>query len=209
MQLLTNSWRTLWNDPSLPFYYVQVVPYYYSKMKTTLVITPETEPAFWEAQTMALNIPNTGMIQTTDLNDDVKNLHPPFKWEIGRRLALVALAKTYGEKNLVYSGPVYQSMKIAGNKIILDFKYTGKGLESHNGKPLTYFTIAGADGKFVDANAVIEGNKVIVSSPEVSSPTNVRFGWEEDAQPNLFNKDGLPAMPFRTNNPLKFNPADN
>jgi len=209
MLLLINSWRSLWNNQSLPFYYVQVVPYYYSKMKTTAVITPETEPAFWEAQTMVLKVPNTGMIQTTDLNDDVKNLHPPFKWEIGRRLALLALAKTYDEKNLIYSGPVYQSMKINGNKITLDFKSTGKGLESHNGKPLTYFTIAGADEKFVEANATIEGDKVIVSSPEVKSPTAVRFGWQEDAQPNLFNKDGLPAMPFRTDNPLKFNPAEN
>jgi len=209
MLLLINSWRSLWQEQSLPFYYVQIVPYYYSKMSPTTVIPPNTEPAFWEAQTMALKIPNTGMIQTTDLNDDVKNLHPPYKWEIGRRLALVALAKTYGEKNLVYSGPVYESMKINGNKVILDFKYTGKGLESHNGKPLSYFTIAGSNGKFVDANATIEGNKIVVSAPSVSSPTAVRFGWTEDAQPNLFNKDGLPAMPFRTDNPLKFNPAEN
>ena len=209
MQLLINSWRVLWADESLPFYYTQIVPYYYTKMKTTAVITPETEPAFWEAQTMALNIPHTGMIQTTDLNDDVKNLHPPFKWEIGRRLALVALAKTYGEKDLVYSGPVYQSMKIRGNKIILNFKFTGNGLESHNGKPLNYFTIAGTDGNFVAADAKIEGNKIIVSSPTIKSPTAVRFGWQEDAQPNLFNKNGLPAMPFRTDNPLKFDPANN
>jgi len=209
-QLLINSWRSLWHDETLPFYYVQIVPYYYSKMKTTLTITPETEPAFWEAQTMALNIPNTGMIQTTDLNDDIKNLHPPFKWEIGRRLALVALAKTYGVKNLVYSGPIYKSMKINGNKITIDFKFVGDGLESHNSRPLNYFTIAGADGKFVDATAYIKGkNEVVVFSPEVKSPTTVRFGWQEDAQPNLFNKDGLPAMPFRTNNPLTFNATEN
>ena len=209
MQLLINSWRALWADESLPFYYTQIVPYYYTKMKTTAVITPETEPAFWEAQTMALTIQHTGMIQTTDLNDDVKNLHPPFKWEVGRRLALLALAKNYGEKDLVYSGPVYQSMKISGSKIILTFKYTGKGLESHNGKPLDFFTIAGTDGNFVTADAKIEGNKIIVSSPTIKSPTAVRFGWQEDAQPNLFNKNGLPAMPFRTDNPLKFDPANN
>ena len=150
------------------------------------------------------------MIQTTDLNDDIKNLHPPFKWEIGRRLALVALAKTYGVKNLVYSGPVYKSMKINGNKITIDFKYVGGGLESHNGRPLNYFTIAGADGKFVDATAYIKGkNEVVVFSPEVKSPAAVRFGWQEDAQPNLFNKEGLPAMPFRTNNPLTFHATDN
>ncbi|MDB4919562.1 sialate O-acetylesterase [Mucilaginibacter sp.] len=209
MKLLINSWRDLWGEQNLPFYYVQIVPYYYSKMTTKLVITPETEPAFWEAQSIALKVPHTGMIETSDLNDDIKNLHPPFKWEVGRRLALLALAKTYGKKNLVYSGPVYQSMKISGNKIILSFKYTANGLESHDKKPLNYFTIAGKDGKFAEANASIEGNRVIVSSPAVTAPVAVRFGWTEDAQPNLFNKAGLPAMPFRTNNPLKFNPADN
>lgn len=209
MALLINSWRTAWHDDKLPFYYVQIVPYYYSKMSPTTVIPVNTEPAFWEAQYAALKIPYTGMIQTTDLNDDVKNLHPPFKWEIGRRLALVALNKAYGEKNIVASGPTYRSMKIEGDKIILQFDNTGKGLESHDGKPLNYFTIAGADGKFVDAQAVIKDNTVVVSSPEVKNPAAVRFGWIESAQPNLFNKDGLPAMPFRTDNPLNFDPSVN
>jgi sialate O-acetylesterase len=209
MLLLINSWRNLWANQSLPFYYVQVVPYYYSKMHTTLVITPETEPAFWEAQSVALKIPNTGMIVTTDLNDDVKNLHPPFKWEVGHRLALLALAKTYGQKKVIFSGPVYQQMQVSGNKIMLDFKYKGSGLVSHNGKPLSYFEIAGTDGKFVDADAVIKGNKVVVSSSSVTSPVAVRFGWNEADQPNFYNKNGLPAMPFRTDNPLKFTPTDN
>lgn len=207
MELLINSWRTAWHDEKLPFYYVQIVPYYYSRMSPTTVIPVNAEPAFWETQAAVLKIPYTGMIQTSDLNDDVKNLHPPFKWEIGRRLALIALNKTYGETNLVASGPTYKSMKIKGDKIILQFDNVGKGLESHDGKPLTYFTIAGADGKFVDATAIIKGNTVVVSSPEVKNPTAARFGWIESAQPNLFNKDGLPAMPFRTDNPLKFDPS--
>jgi len=119
-------------------------------------------------------------------------------------LELQALANTYGEHNIVFSGPMYQSMQISGNKIILDFKYSGSGLVSHDGKPLDYFTIAGADGKFVDAQAVIKGDKVVVSSPQVPSPIAVRFAWTEVAEPNFYNKAGLPAVPFRTDNPLKF-----
>jgi len=202
MQLLISSWRSLWHE-NLPFYYVEIAPYYYSKMKSTVVITPQTLPQFWEAQSKVQDVvPNTAMIITTDLNDDVKNLHPPFKWEVGRRLELLALAKTY-KKNVVYSGPVYQQMHISGNKIILDFKNVGSGLINRDGKPLNYFTIAGAEGKFVNANATISGNSVVVSSPVVAHPTAVRFAWQEDAQPNFYNKNGLPAAPFRTNNPLK------
>jgi sialate O-acetylesterase len=100
---------------------------------------------------------------------------------------------------------MYKQMKVSGNKIELTFDNTGSGLISKNGKPLDWFTIAGADGKFVSADAVISGNKVIVSSSLVSAPTAVRFAWAETAQPNLFNKEGLPAAPFRTDNPLKFN----
>ena len=203
MEALINSWRKLWNEPTMPFYYVQIVPFMYSTLSPTVAIPTDKLPEFWEAQTLALNIPQTGMIETTDLNDNVKNLHPSFKWEIGKRLAILALAKTYGER-LVYSGPMYKQMKISGNKIELEFNDIGSGLVSKNGKPLDWFTIAGADGKFVVANAVISGNKVVVSSPQVSAPTAVRFGWDETAQPNLFNKEGLPAAPFRTDNPLKF-----
>lgn len=202
MTALIDSWRALWGQQTLPFYYVEIVPYYYSKMKTTLVITPETLPTFWEAQALVLSIPKTGMIVTTDLNDDVKNLHPPFKWEVGKRLALKALADTYG-KAIVSDGPVYKQMSVQGNRIELEFKNAGGGLISKDKKPLTWFTIAGADGKFVVADAVINGDKVIVSSKEITNPTEVRFAWGEDAQPNLFNKSGLPARPFRTNNPIE------
>ena len=109
----------------------------------------------------------------------------------------------------MYAGPIYKQMHINGNKIILEFTGISKGLISRDGKPLNYFTIAGADGMFVDADAVIKGNTVEVSAPSVSKPTAVRFAWSEDAQPNFYNKDVLPAAPFRTDNPLKFNPTDN
>jgi sialate O-acetylesterase len=207
MQLLINGWRSAWNDQTLPFYYTQIVPYLYSKMPSTKVITPETEARFWESQAQVMNIPNTGMIVTNDLNDDVKNLHPLYKWEIGRRLALVALAKTY-KKQVVYSGPVYRDMKISGSKIALTFADVAGGLISNDNKPLTWFTIAGADGKFVAADAEIKGDKVIVSAKDITKPTAVRFAWNEAAQPNLFNKSGLPARPFRTDSALKIDLTD-
>jgi sialate O-acetylesterase len=205
MEALINNWRKLWNNKSMPFYYVQIAPYYYSKSKgQTPPCTEFTEPELHEAQTLALQIPHTGMIVTTDLNDDLKNIHPPFKWEVGRRLELQALANTYGQKKLVCSGPMYKTMHVSGNKIILDFNYTGSGLISHDGKPLTDFTIAGQDGKFVAAEAVIKGNTIEVSASTIMAPVAVRFAWSESAQPNFYNRNGLPAVPFRTDNPLKF-----
>jgi len=203
MEALINWWRKMWDDNTLPFYYVQIAPFYYSRAKSNVQYTIYTEPELREAQTMALQIPHTGMIVTTDLNDSLTNIHPAFKWVVGRRLELQALANTY-DKKVVFSGPMYDKMKVKGNKIILGFKYVGSGLVSHDGKPLNYFTIAGSDGKFVSAAAVIKGNKLVVSSPEVSSPVAVRFAWTEVAEPNFYNKDGLPALPFRTDNPLKF-----
>lgn len=209
MEALINWWRKLWGDKKLPFYYVQIAPFYYSRAKSNISYTIYTEPELREAQTLALKIPHTGMIVTTDLNDSLTNIHPAFKWEIGRRLELQTLANTYGKKHVVFSGPMYKRMHIKGNKIVVDFKYVGAGLESHDGKPLTFFTIAGSDGKFVTADAEIKGDKVIVSSPQVVSPLAVRFGWTEIAEPNLFNKNGLPAVPFRTDNPLKFTVTNN
>ncbi len=208
MEALINWWRKIWVDKTLPFYYVQIAPFYYSRAQSKIHFTIYTEPELREAQTMALNIPHTGMIVTTDLNDSLTNIHPAFKWVVGRRLELQALANTYGKK-VEFSGPMYDKMQLSGNKIILSFKYTDGGLVSHDGKPLDYFTIAGADGKFVNASAVIKGDKVIVSSPEVPSPVAARFGWTEVAEPNFYNKSGLPAVPFRTDNPLKFTYTDN
>jgi sialate O-acetylesterase len=203
MEALINWWRKLWADKTLPFYYVQIAPFYYSRGKSNISYTIYTEPEFREAQTMALKIPHTGMIVTTDLNDSLTNIHPAFKWVVGHRLELQALANTYGKK-VVFSGPMYDEMHIVGNKIILSFKYVDGGLVSHDGKPLDYFTIAGADGKFVKADAVIKGDKIIVSSPQVISPVAARFGWTEVAEPNFYNKSGLPAVPFRTDDTLKF-----
>jgi len=204
MEALINGWRKIWNNSNLPFYYVQIAPYYYSQGKGPVSYTEFTEPELREAQSMALQIPHTGMIVTTDLNDDLKNIHPPFKWEVGRRLELQALNNAYNQKQVVCSGPMYKSMKTSGNKIILEFNSVGDGLISHNGKPLSDFTIAGADGKFIPANATIVGNTIEVSASSVTLPVAAHFAWSESAQPNFYNKNGLPAVPFRTDNPLKF-----
>ena len=196
MQALVEGWRKKWGSDELPFYSVEIAPYYYTKRKDKLSHTPETLAEFWEAQTQSLKIPHTDQIIVTDLVDDLNNIHPSYKWEVGRRLALLALKNDYGKK-VVSSGPVYKSMKVENDKVILTFD-NADGLKSSDGKPLTWFAISGADGKFVAANAVIKKNKLIVSSPEVTNPTTVRFAWDEKAMPNFVNAAGLPATPFRT-----------
>jgi len=142
------------------------------------------------------------MIVTTDLADDLSDIHPPFKWEIGRRLALLALVTDYG-KAIVAEGPVYEKKKVKGQAIELYFTQIGSGLASKDAQPLTGFTIAGIDGVFVPAQARIDGKRVLVSAASVQHPMAVRFAWDEAAQPNLINQEGLPARPFRTDKPLK------
>ena len=198
MENLINSWRGLWQTPELAFYFVQIAPFYYSHSTGgDQAHTPESEPAFWEAQQRALVLPHTGMIVTTDLVDSCQDLHPAYKWEIGRRLALWALAKDYGMGDLVYSGPLYKGSQVKDHAIELSFSNTGGGLVSKNGEPLDWFEVRGRDGHWVSARAVIRGEQVVVSTEGIAAPVAVRFGWNEAAQANLYNKEGLPAMPFR------------
>ncbi len=190
MKALIEGWRKVWGQGDFPFYYVQIAPYgrYYAE---------KSLPYLWEAQTASLNIPNTGMIVTTDIGD-LEDIHPKNKQEVGRRLALWALAKTYGHKDIVHSGPLYKFMEIEGDKIRIHFDHLGGGLASRDGKPLSWFEIAGADQKFVAAEATIDGDTVVVSSKDVAEPKAVRLGWSNVAEPNLMNKAGLPVSPFRT-----------
>ena len=145
---------------------------------------------------MALSVPNTGMAVTMDIGN-VDDIHPKNKQDVGRRLAFWALAKTYGREGISYSGPVYRSMKVEGDKIRLFFDYVGGGLVEKSG-PLTDFTIAGADRNFVKAKAEIDGDTIVVASRKVKKPIAVRFAWSNTAVPNLFNREGLPASSFRT-----------
>ncbi len=189
MKALIGGWRELWGQGDFPFYYVQIAPLndFYG---------PNNLPLLWEAQVAALAIPNTGMAVTTDIAN-LADIHPRNKQDVGRRLSLWALAKTYG-KNIVYSGPMYKSMAVEGNKIRITFDYVGGGLVSRDGKELDWFEIAGEDKIFHKAAAVIDGSTVVVSCDQVAAPVAVRFGWDRAATPNLMNKEGLPASPFRT-----------
>ena len=190
MKSLVGGWRQAWGQ-NISFYFVQIAPYAGYK--------PGQLPVLWEYQAASLKIPGTGMAVTTDLVNDIKNIHPVNKVDVGNRLALWALAKDYGKQDLVYSGPLYKALKVEGDKIRLSFAHVGGGLKSRDGKPLSEFEIAGADGKFVPAEAAIDGDTVVVEAKGVAAPTQVRFGWRNEAHPNLVNKEGLPASPFQTN----------
>jgi len=190
---MINDWRARWKQGDFPFYFVQLANF----------MEPKQEPAEspWaelrEAQLMTLSLPNTGQAVAIDIGD-AKDIHPRNKQEVGRRLALNALAKTYG-KSMVFSGPQYREMKIEGNKIKLTFDHVGSGLIAQDGEPLKYFSIAGADKKFRWADAKIDGAQVVVSHAEVKEPKAVRYAWADNPEgANLYNKDGLPATPFRT-----------
>ncbi|MCX6872700.1 MAG: sialate O-acetylesterase [Verrucomicrobia bacterium] len=194
MNTLITGWRKAWAQGDFPFLFVQVALCKYTD-------DVEMAPRLWEAQTATLDVPNTGMAVTHDISS-YPDCHATNKQEVGRRLALWALAKTYGKSSIVYSGPIYKSMEVAPGpgpaKIRIQFDHTGSGLASRDGKPLDHFTIAGEDQKFVEAKAVIDGKSVFVWSNVVAKPVAVRFGWRQDADPNLMNKEGLPAPCFRT-----------
>lgn len=192
MRALITGWRKIWGQGDFPFYYVQIAPFTYHKLYKA---DPQALPKLWEAQAVSLAIANTGMAITTDIGD-VNNIHPLNKQDVGKRLALWAFAKTYGLQNIVYSGPIYKSMSVEGNKIRVRFDYAGSGLACRDGKPLTPFEIAGADRNFVPAQAKIDGDTLLVCSDAVTAPEAIRFGWSETAAQNLMNKEGLPASPF-------------
>lgn len=190
MKALIGGWRSLWNKPEMPFYFVQLAPFRYGG-------NAEALPGIWEAQAATLSIPNTGMAVTVDISE-LGDIHPKNKQDVGKRLALWALATIHGQKDLVYSGPLFKAIAVEGNKARICFDNVGTGLVARDGKPLTCFKIAGEDKKFVDAKAEIDGQTVVVSADGVDKPVAVRFGWHQESEPNLSNKEGLPASPFRT-----------
>ncbi|MEP6747374.1 MAG: sialate O-acetylesterase [Bacteroidota bacterium] len=189
---LISNWRSLWNNDHLPFLFVQLPNF----MDVNYHPSESQWAELREAQLKALSVPNTGMAVAIDLGE-WNDIHPDNKKDVGERLALVAQHVAYGE-NIVYSGPLYQSSVAAENKIIVSFTNTGSGLVARNGEALQAFAIAGADKKFVWANAVIEGDKVVVSSDLVPRPLYVRYAWADNPEgANLYNKEGLPASPFQ------------
>lgn len=188
---LIQGWRKIWNEGDFPFLIVQL---------PNQGASPELGDSIWaelrEAQLMTLKrVPNTGLAVTIDVGEE-KNLHPPNKAPVGERLALWALGTTYG-KPIVYSGPIYKSMDVEGNRIRIHFTHIGSGLEAKGGT-LKGFATAGADRKFHWAEAEISGDTVIVSSADVPNPVAVRYAWANSPECNLYNEEGLPASPFRT-----------
>jgi len=184
------DWRKQWNS-NLAFYFVQLANY----LERKPVQFDSEWAALREAQAHALHLENTGIAVTIDIGE-ANDIHPKNKQEVGCRLALAALANTY-KKKIAYSGPVYQSHTIQGNKVSIHFTPLQGGLKV-NGTSLKGFTIAGADHKFYPAQAKIEGETVVVSAPEVTMPLAVRYAWADNPECNLYNEDGLPANPFRT-----------
>jgi len=185
---MIRDWRTLWNRPDFPFYFVQIAPYNYNDTKGNV-------PALRDAQRRTLDVPNTGMVVTLDIGD-VGNIHPANKQEVGRRLALWALAKTYDSNPGPCSGPLYRSLVVEGNRARLAFAHVGQGLVA--GAPLDNFEICGADGRYMPAQAKIDGKTLLVWSEGVPAPVAVRYAWKDTASATLFNSAGLPASSFCT-----------
>jgi sialate O-acetylesterase len=190
--LMMNDWRIRWQEGNLPFIYVQLPNYMKRK--------PQPSESDWallrEGQSQALVHPNTAMAVTIDIGE-ADNIHPKNKQEVGRRLALAALHTVYG-KNILCSGPVYDSMQIEGRAIRIHFKNPGHGLCARDSAKPIGFAIAGADKKYYWADAVIDGETVVVSSEHVGAPIAVRYAWADNPACTLMNKEGLPAAPFRT-----------
>lgn len=193
--LMITDWRQQWKQGDFPFYFVQLASFNSANGNSN---NGSSWAELREAQTMTLALPNTGMAVTTDIGES-NDIHPRNKMDVGKRLAAIALHNVYGKSN-VYSGPVYESMKAEGGKIIISFTNTGSGLMAKDKYGYVKgFEIAGDDQQFHYAKALIEGDHVIVFSNEVSNPVAVRFGWADDAgENNLFNKEGFPVSPFRT-----------
>ncbi|MBB5440741.1 sialate O-acetylesterase [Pedobacter sp. AK017] len=190
MEAMVKEWRSIWGCGDFSFYYVQLAPNAYPNGKDKL-------PVIYEKQAKAMQlIPNSGMAVSVDAGSQT-TIHPPDKTIISKRLLYWALNKTYGKKGVAYSGPVYQSLKISDNKAIVSFSEIPIGLTAYN-KPLISFEIAGADQVFHPAAATISGKTVVVQSDEVKSPVAVRYAFKDRAEGNLYNAEGLPAAPFRT-----------
>jgi sialate O-acetylesterase len=209
---MITSWRKAWGQGDFPFYYVQLANF--------MLRQPEPGESSWaelrEAQRQTLKVPHTGMAVAIDIGDD-RDIHPKNKQEVGRRLALIALSKDYNiresnefwselpwigkwfQKPLVYSGPMYRESKREGSRMRIFFDHVGSGLvNAGGGASVKGFALAGGDGQFFWAEAMIEGESMVVSSPKVTEPVAARYGWADNPEVSLVNKQGLPASPFRT-----------
>jgi sialate O-acetylesterase len=189
MNTLIGNWRSDFGK-EFPFYFVQIAPYAYGKDTKAAMIRESQMKTMYD-------VPKTGMIVVSDLVDDIKNIHPANKQDVGKRLANWALSETYGIKGIAYRFPMYESMKVEKSKIRISFQHVPNGLIV-KGDEILHFEIAGADKVFVPATAKIDGSTVIVSAKGIKTPEAVRFSFSNDAMGNIFSKEGLPVAPFRT-----------
>lgn len=189
METLIKQWR---NDftKEFPFYLVQIAPFKYEGNAKSQLLR--------EQQTKLVGIVSrTGMVVISDLVEDIKDIHPKNKIEVGKRLANLALAETYGKNVGVYKSPMYKSMMVEKGKVILSFDYSPNGFTAKD-KIISGFKIAGEDKNFIDATAQVKGNTIVVSHAQIKNPKAVRFGFDNTSMPNIFSKEGLPVAPFRT-----------
>ena len=194
---MIEGWRNDFQKENLPFYFVQIAPYGGFAAQSLF--------EFWEAQTNTLNLHHTEMAETLDVGD-AEDIHPTRKEPVGSRLAKKALANVYGRDSLVFAGPRYKSFQIEDNKIRLFFNHTGSGLTSPD-EDLKNFEIAGSNNYFYPAKVEIDGNEVVVWNDNVVAPKNVRYAFQKNATASLFNNEGFPAIPFRTNPPAWIEPV--
>jgi len=193
---MIKDWRDSFEVGEFPFYIVQLANF--------LPVQKQPVDSVWaelrEAQYLSTKaLPNVGLALAIDIGE-AADIHPRNKQEVGRRLALNALASAHG-RDVEFSGPVFKAKEVKGNTIRLTFDHLGGGLVAKGAEKLEGFAIAGAGGKFVWADAVIEGDAIVVSSPQVEKPANVRYAWADNPVCNLYNQAGLPAVPFRTDPP--------
>lgn len=192
------GWRAYWERPDLPYYYVQIAPYQYGDDH------PHELPRFWEAQAqIEKQIPHTGMVVIHDIGN-LNDIHPGNKQGVGKRLANMALKRTYGRSEIIDSGPRFESMRVEGDKLLLNFSHAADGLASRDGEALNWFEIAGEAEPWTEATAeIVAPDTIAVSAEGISTPVAVRFAWHKLAEPNLVNSADLPAAPFRAGEPPK------
>ncbi|MBC7947636.1 MAG: sialate O-acetylesterase [Chitinophagaceae bacterium] len=192
---LISDWRWQWKIPAAPFLYVQLPNF----MEANYLPSESQWAELRESQLKTLSVPNTGMVVAIDLGE-WNDIHPGNKKDIGLRLALAARRIAYGDSHIVYSGPIFRTIALQGNKLVVEFDHVGSGLVTNDGEDPRQFAIAGSDGKFTWAKTRIEGSKVILWTEEIPEPKFVRYAWADNPDGvNLYNKEGLPASPFRAN----------
>lgn len=198
-KLLVDNWRNAWQDSTLYFFYAQLAPYGYSVARwTSLPMNWQELPRFWDGQKQCLKtISRSGMIVSTDLPEDLGDIHPSYKWIVGERFCKLALHDAYGRKDLVANGPTFREMHIEGDKVVITFDNVGSGLRTRDGKAPDWFYVVNVHDHYHRAPAEISSSNTIVIDRNLIGPEiKIRFGWDEVAQPNLINSEGLPAVPF-------------